>query len=95
LTESDGAKTLLAIARDTAGNERRGTRTLEIDNTIPVPVLQATGYHVDEVTGVWWTADSAPVLRGTLTELHPDKVEVVVDGVVGRGPGGQGDRGRR
>ncbi len=79
--QADGALSLLAIARDGAGNERRSTRTLEVDNTAPALALESGGFYVDSGTGVWWTADSAPVLRGTLTELHPAKVEVVIDGV--------------
>lgn len=81
VAEADGTFSLVAIAHDAAGNQRRSTLTLEIDNTAPVLTLQSGGFYVDSQTGLWWTADSAPVLRGTLTELHPDKIEVVIDGV--------------
>lgn len=81
VAEADGTFSLMAIAHDAAGNQRRSILTLEIDNTAPVLTLQSGGFYVDSQTGLWWTADSAPVLRGTLTELHPDKVEVVIDGV--------------
>ena len=80
-SEADGALTFRAIARDGAGNEKRATRTIEVDNTAPVVTLNSSGFYVDNETGLWWTADSAPVLRGAITELHADKIEVVVDGV--------------
>lgn len=82
VAESDGTFSLVAIAHDAAGNQRRSTRSLEIDNTAPVLTLDSSGFYVDSQTGQWWTADSAPVVRGTLTELHADKVEVVIEGVV-------------
>lgn len=82
VAESDGTFSLVAIAHDAAGNQRRSTRSLEIDNTAPVLTLESGGFYVDSQTGQWWTADSAPVMRGTLTELHADKVEVVIEGVV-------------
>jgi hypothetical protein len=77
----NGALPITAVARDAAGNSRRSTRTFEMDNLAPVIGVATSGYFVDATSGVWWTAEMAPVLRGTITELHPKDVQVVIDGV--------------
>jgi Bacterial Ig-like domain len=79
---SDGAFTLTAVARDGAGNERRSTRTFEVDNTPPTIALQAAGFLVDSASGVWWTGDAAPTLRGAVDDAHLQHVQVVIAGEV-------------
>ncbi|NJM90815.1 MAG: hypothetical protein HC863_00525 [Myxococcales bacterium] len=79
---SDGAFPLTAIARDGAGNERRATRTFQADNTLPTVALQGTGFLVDSVSGVWWTGDEAPTLRGTVDDAHLQQVQIVIAGEV-------------
>jgi hypothetical protein len=79
---NDGAFTLTAIARDGAGNERRATRTFQADNTPPTVALQGAGFLIDGPTGVWWTADAAPTLRGTVGEAHLQQVQILIAGEV-------------
>jgi hypothetical protein len=79
---SDGAFTLTAIARDGAGNERRSTRTFQADNTPPTVALQGAGFLVDGASGVWWTAEAAPTLRGTVGDAHLQQVQILIAGEV-------------
>ena len=79
---SDGAFSLTAIARDAAGNERRSTRTFQADNTPPTVTLQATGFLVDSPSGVWWTAEAAPSLRGSAIDANLHRVQLLIAGEV-------------
>jgi hypothetical protein len=76
---ADGPITITAFAVDTAGNERRAMRTLEIDNTAPAVALDSSPFYAD--VRAWWTATPAVTLRGTLTELHPKTLTVTVGDV--------------
>jgi hypothetical protein len=78
----DGPFSLTAVARDAAGNVRRETRTFQADNTAPGVSVLPSGFHVDGPSGVWWTGASEPTLSGTLDELHPRAVELVIAGEV-------------
>jgi hypothetical protein len=77
---ADGPFSITAIARDLAGNERRSTRTLEVDNTAPVVTLDDEAFFVDDLTGLWWTAQPAPTLRGTVADAHAKEVQIVIGG---------------
>jgi hypothetical protein len=77
---ADGPFSITAIARDLAGNERRSTRTLEVDNTAPVVTLDDEAFFVDGLTGLWWTAQPAPTLRGTVADAHAKEVQIVIGG---------------
>jgi hypothetical protein len=78
----DGPFSLTAVARDAAGNVRRETRTFQADNTAPEVSILPSGFYVEGPSGVWWTGDSEPMLSGTLNELHPRAVELVIAGEV-------------
>ena len=78
----DGPFSLTAVAGDAAGNVRRETRTFQADNTAPGVSILPSGFYVEGLSGVWWTGDSEPMLRGTLNELHPRAVELVIAGEV-------------
>jgi hypothetical protein len=77
-TLGDGPLTVTAAAIDKAGNERRVTRTFEIDNTAPVLALDGGGFYPD--ARAWWTATPAATLSGTLTEVHPKGISVTAGG---------------
>ena len=78
----DGPFTMTAMARDAAGNERRDTRTFQVDNTAPIVSVSPAGFYVESPSSVWWTGEGEPTLSGALTELHPRAVEVVIAGEV-------------
>jgi len=73
---ADGALTVTATTADAAGNAAMITRALQVDNTVPVVALDATGFFDDGAT--WWTSDPHPVLRGVFSEAHPVSVEAVI-----------------
>ncbi len=77
LAGSDGPLTLQVVARDAAGNERRGSRTFDVDNTAPLAALDATAFYVDG-SNVHWTATATPVLQGTISDAHTRSVEVLI-----------------
>jgi hypothetical protein len=75
----DGPLTVTARTADAAGNAAMMTRTLQVDNTVPVVALDttdATHFFLDATT--LWTTDAQPVLHGTFVEAHPSSVEAVV-----------------
>lgn len=78
LAGSDGPLTLQVVARDAAGNERRGARTFEVDNTAPLAALDATAFYVDG-SNVHWTANATPTLSGTISDAHTRSVEVLIE----------------
>ena len=79
---SDGPLTVRVLARDVAGNERRASRTFEIDNTAPLATFDAAAFYIDPVTSVHWTASAAPTLNGTVSDAHARSVELLIGDVV-------------
>ncbi len=79
---ADGDLVVDVLATDLAGNERRASRTFQVDNTAPVVALDDADFYLDPETGVRWTAASGPVLHGTLSEANVEAVEVLVAGAV-------------
>ncbi len=78
----DGDISVTAVARDSAGNQRRDTRTFHIDNTAPALSVAPAGFLLESPSGIWWTAESEPVLTGTFDELHPRAIEILIAGEV-------------
>jgi hypothetical protein len=79
---TDGPISVMAVARDAAGNERRDTRTFEADNTAPTVAVLPAGFYVESASGTWWTGAGEPNLSGSLGELHPRSVEILIAGEV-------------
>jgi hypothetical protein len=74
----DGPQRVMARAVDLAGNSVTIERALTVDNTAPAVALDAAGFFVDGNT--WWTASSAPVLTGIVTDAAPVSIKAVIPG---------------
>lgn len=79
---ADGDLVVDVLATDLAGNERRASRTFQVDNTAPTVSLDDADFYLDPDTGVRWTATSGPMLHGALSEANIETVEVLVAGNV-------------
>lgn len=77
----DGTLTITAHAMDSAGNIATSKRTFQVDNTPPEVAFLPTGLIVDNAS-VWWTDSDHPVLHGTVSDPHIDRVEIVLGGQV-------------
>ncbi len=83
---ADGALMVTADAIDASGNGISDTRNLIADNTPPTLTVSSNGFVVDG-QGRWWTTATAPVISGTITEVHgPSTVQAFIGGQV-RGSG--------
>jgi hypothetical protein len=74
----EGPLTIRARSVDGAGREGFGERSLTIDNTKPVVAI--TGVNADE----WRKTD--PTIGVSVTELHPESVDVRLDGAAMTAP---------
>ncbi|MEZ4362188.1 MAG: hypothetical protein R3B48_18515 [Kofleriaceae bacterium] len=77
-TLSDGPLVIVAAAIDQAGNERRISRTFEVDNTAPALTLDGSDFYRD--ARAWWTQSASATLRGSLTDANPKAVTLTVQG---------------
>lgn len=74
--QSDGPLTVMAAARDQAGNRSMALRTFVTDNTPPSLAFTSTGFFVDGAT--WWTTTDAPTLTGTVVDNSATTVTAFV-----------------
>lgn len=87
--DTNGMLRVEVESRDSSGNVVHVERVFTIDNIAPALELAPAGFIIDPdpsapndpQKATWWTADSMPTLRGTVTDAAPVTISAVVNGI--------------